>query len=341
MSAPSSPACDPEERTGTVIRSTGSWYDVQTSGGVVPSKVRGKFRLREETTTNPVAVGDRVTLRLGADGTGMITRIHARRNKLSRRAAGRRAETEHVLVANVDRAWAVQSVRRPRFNPGFVDRFLVMAGVHEIPAGLVLNKIDLLREADRARIDFYHDLYAALGYRVLRTSAETGAGLDALREALTGQTNVIAGPSGTGKSSLLNAVEPGLDLRTGAVSDKTNKARHTTTHAALHPLSGGGFVADTPGLREFGLIDLEPDELCHFFVEFFSYLDDCRFPNCTHDHEPGCAVKAAVEAGKTKFSAKRSSSPKAGKGGQITEARYESYLNILAALRQGAANVGR
>ncbi len=317
------PATDAPHVTGTVVRSTGSWYDVQTPGGLVPAKIRGKFRLREEDVTNPVAVGDRVTMRMGADGAGLITEIHPRRTKLSRRAAGRRAGKEHVIVANVDRAWAVQSVRRPRLNPGFVDRFLVMAEVYEIDAGLVINKMDLLRPKDAERIDFYHDLYAGLGYHVLRTCAITGAGVDALREALTGHTNVIAGPSGAGKSSLLNAVEPGLDLRTAAVSEKTSKGRHTTTAAALHPLAGGGFVADTPGIREFGLVDLHPDELSHFFVEFFRYLDDCRFPNCTHDHEPGCAVKAAVESG------------------EITEERYASYLNILDALREGAGNVGR
>ncbi len=324
--APSAPP-DPSEaayRTGTVTRSTGSWYEVQTEEGVVSSKVRGKFRLEDTDTTNPVAVGDRVTLRLSEeDGTGFITAIHDRHNKLSRRAAGRRAGKEHVIVANVDRAWAVQAVRRPRFNAGFVDRFLVMAGVHEIPAGIVFNKTDLLRKKDCEEIDFFRTLYAGLGYAVHSTSAETGEGIPTLREAFAGRTNVVSGPSGVGKTTLLNAVEPGLDLRTGAVSEKTRKGRHTTTYASLHPLTGGGFVADTPGIREFGLVDLDPDELSHFFVEFFPLLDDCRFPNCTHDHEPGCAVKEAVDEG------------------AITEERYASYLNMLDALREGADNVGR
>ena len=322
--APPSDAPPGGEAVGTVMRSTGSWYDVQTPAGAVAARARGKFRLEEGSQTNPVAVGDRVTLRLGEgeDDTGLITEIQPRRNTLSRRAAGRRVGREHVIVANVDMAWAVQAARRPRFNPGFVDRFLVMAGVHEIPAGLVINKTDLLRGPEEA-LDFYCDLYRDLGYPVLLTSAASGAGLEAFRAALLGKTNVVAGPSGAGKSTLLNAVEPALDLRTGAVSEKTQKGKHTTTYAALYPLVGGGFVADTPGIREFGLVDLDPDELGHFFAEFFDYLDDCRFPNCTHDHEPGCAVKKAVDEG------------------AITEARYESYLNILDGLLEGETNVGR
>ena len=317
-------ADDETLRTGTVVSSTGSWYEVQTIEGLVSSKARGKLRLREEDVTNPIAVGDRVTLRLAEDGTGYITEIHERQNALTRRAAGRRAGRRHIIVANVDAAWAVQAVRKPRLNAGFLDRFLVMAGVCEIPAGIIFNKTDLTRPEDEARVASLRALYEGeLGYPVLLTSATEGNGLDEVREALEGRLSVLSGPSGAGKSTLLNTIEPGLDLRIGAVSEKTNKGRHTTTHAALYPLSGGGFVADTPGIREFGILDLEPDELGHFFVEFFDYLDDCRFPDCTHDHEPGCAVKQAVDAG------------------AIDPRRYQSYLSILDALREGEANVGR
>ncbi|ARA92471.1 ribosome small subunit-dependent GTPase A [Rhodothermaceae bacterium RA] len=316
-------SASPTYLEGTVIRSTGSWYDVQTDRGVVPSRVRGKFRLEEQDVTNPVAVGDRVTIRLEPDDSGLITEIHPRRNQLSRRAAGRRVGLEHVIAANIDMAWAVQSVRLPKINPGFIDRFIVMAEVNEITPGLVINKTDLLREKDRAEIDALHDLYAGLGYTVLRTSTVTGEGVEAFREALRDRTSVVAGPSGVGKSSLLNAVEPGLGLRTGEVSLKTRKGRHTTTYASLLPLSFGGFVVDTPGIREFGLIDLDPADLGHYFREFKPYLHDCHFPNCTHDHEPDCAVKAAVEEG------------------HITEARYTSYLNILDSLHLGERDVGR
>ncbi|PSQ98639.1 MAG: ribosome small subunit-dependent GTPase A [Bacteroidetes bacterium QS_9_68_14] len=317
---------DREHRTGTVVSSTGSWYEGQTAGGLVSSKARGKLRLREEDTTNPIAVGDRVTLRIAPeDGTGYITAIHDRSNALTRRAAGSRAGQRHVIVANVDAAWAVQAVRRPKLNPGFLDRFLVMAGVCKIPAGIIFNKTDLARPEDKERVATLRALYADLDYPVLMTSATEGDGVEAVKDALEGRLSVLSGPSGAGKSTLLNAVQPGLGLRTGAVSDKTNKGRHTTTHAALYPLEsldGGGFVADTPGIREFGILDLEPDELGHFFVEFFHYLDDCKFPDCTHDHEPGCAVKDAVQ------------------DGAIHEQRYESYLNILASLREGEARVG-
>lgn len=309
--------------TGIVVRATGSWYDVRTNAGIVPSKIRGKFRLQDTAETNPVAIGDRVTLRQEADGTGLIVEIHDRHNKLSRRAAGRRVGLEHVIVANIDAAWMVQAVRHPRFNPGFVDRFLVMTGVFDIPAGLIQNKMDLVREKDRSEIMFWHDLYAGLGYPVLPTSARTGDGLDVLQAAFQDKTNVITGPSGAGKSTLLNAIEPGLSLETKAISTKTRKGRHTTTSATLYPLTRGGYVVDTPGLREFGIVDLAPDELDYYFVEFRPFLQACHFPNCTHDHEPDCAVKAAVEED------------------AITAERYLSYLNILDSLRLGEKDVGR
>jgi ribosome biogenesis GTPase len=312
------PADEPTYLTGLVTRSTGRWLDVNVGDRTIPSRIRGKFRLEEQDVTNPIAVGDRVTLRLSEDDTGLVTEIHERRNKLSRRAAGHRAEREHVIVANVDRAWGVQAVRLPRVNPGFVDRFLVMAEVYEIPAGLIFNKVDLMRPTDRDEIMALRDLYEGLGYPVFLTSATEGTGLGAFCEALADKVNVITGPSGVGKSTLLNAIEPGLDITTGSVSQKTNKGTHTTTHAALHSLSNGGYVVDTPGIREFGILDLAPDELAFFFVEFLPYLNECRFDDCTHDHEPGCAIKDAVAEG------------------TVSERRYDSYLNILDSLRSGA-----
>ncbi len=309
----------PDYAEGLVTRSMGQWLDVQVGDRIVPSRIRGKFRLEEQDVTNPVAVGDHVTIRLNEDDdTGFITEIHERRNKLSRRAAGHRAGREHVIVANIDRAWGVQAVRLPTINPGFIDRFLVMAEVYEIPAGLVFNKVDLLRPKDRDRIESLRTLYTDLGYPVHMTSATDGTRLDAFRDALAGNINVVTGPSGVGKSTLLNAVEPGLAIDTGAVSEKTRKGTHTTTNAALHELSDGGYVVDTPGIREFGILDLQPDELAFFFVEFLPYLNACRFDDCTHDHEPGCAIKDAVEAG------------------EVNERRYQSYLNILNSLRSGA-----
>ena len=322
---PDSPASQKQNtfRKGRVIRSTGSWYEVQTGKGVVSSKVRGKFRLKEQNTTNPVAVGDEVTIRMNEDDTGLITEIHPRRNKLCRRAAGRRVGREHILVANVDAVWIVQAARLPAPNPGFIDRVLVMAELYDLPAGLVFNKMDLLDDDDYAALDTLIERYRELEYEVLTTSAETGSGVEAFHDRLSGRTSVVTGPSGVGKSTLLNAIEPDLDLRTGDVSEKTRKGRHVTTNATLHPLGEGGYVVDTPGLREFGILYLKPTQLAHYFVEFVPYLNDCRFPDCTHDHEPGCAVRDAVEAG------------------AISEARYESYLNILASVRQGEEDVGR
>ncbi len=308
---------------GVVIRSTGSWYDVRAGDRTVPSKVRGKFRLMHDDATNPIAVGDRVTVRMNPDDTGLITEIHDRKNQLSRRAAGRRVGQEQVIVANVDFVWIIQSVRLPRPNPGFIDRVLVMAEAHEIEAGIVLNKIDLIRTKDKPFVTDLCALYADLGYPVLQTSAKTGEGIERLRDCLTGRTSVLMGPSGVGKSSLLNRIEPGLDLTTREVSEKTQKGRHTTTYASLYPLSDGGFIVDTPGIREYGVINIEPWELSHFFVEFKPHLEKCRFPTCTHDHEPECGVKEAVEKG------------------LIREERYSSYLNILDSIRLGEKDVGR
>ena len=304
-------------RRGLVVRSTGSWYEVHTGDGDEPvrARVRGKFRLEalDIDETNPVSVGDRVAVRMEDDGTGLITEIEPRENQLSRKASGKRGVVrEHVIVTNLDRAWCVQATFGPKVNPGFVDRFLVAAETRHIPAGLVINKADLLEGEPRAQeaIAFWQELYEGLGYPVMLTSAETGMGVDAFRAALADRVSVVAGPSGVGKSSLLNAVEPGLGLRTSEIGEKSQKGRHTTTFATLIE-AGGGWVADTPGIREFGLWDLSPQELGGYFVEFRPFLSDCRFPDCTHNHEPGCAVQAAVD------------------DGTITPERYGSYLAML------------
>lgn len=313
---------------GTVIRSTGSWYGVLPDGGgeVIQARARGKFRLQQEgiPETNPLAVGDRVSMRMGEDGVGLITDIHPRRNQLSRRAAGRRVGKEQVIAANVDAAWCVQATFQPKFNAGFVDRLLVMAEAYHLEAGLVINKIDLLADEPLAQesIAFWKELYEGLGYRVLMTCAISGKGVDGFGRAIRNKTNVVAGPSGVGKTSLLNAVEPNLDLQTGEVSEKTQKGKHTTTFAMLHQVADG-LVVDTPGIREFGIWDMAPEELGGYFVEFRPFIGHCRFPDCTHDHEPGCAITHAADEG------------------IISPERYGSYLNILGSLREGARDVGR
>jgi len=313
---------------GTVIRSTGSWYFVlpDGDGDIIQARVRGKFRLQQQEIheTNPLAVGDRVSMRMGDDGSGLITDIHPRRNQLSRRAAGRRVGKEHVIAANVDAAWCVQATFGPKFNAGFVDRFLVMAEAYHLDAGLVINKIDLLENEPRAKdtVAFWKHLYEKLDYPVLMTCAISGQGVDSFGEAIRGKTNVVTGPSGVGKTSLLNFIEPGLDLRTGEVSGKTHKGKHTTTFATLHRVAEG-LVVDTPGIREFGIWDMAPEELGGYFVELRTFIGHCRFPDCTHDHEPGCAITDAVDEG------------------LITTERYGSYLNILTSLREGVKDVGR
>lgn len=309
--------------TGIVVRSTGSWIDVQAGEQLVRSRIRGRFRLGSQGATNPVAVGDQVTIRLNNDDTGVITAIHERRNTLTRRAAGRRVGQEHVLASNIDTVWIVQAVRLPKPNAGFIDRVLVSAEAQDIRAGIVFNKIDLADDGDTGNVASLTTLYRELGYDVLHTSAVRGDGVETFRATLSGRTSVVMGPSGVGKSTLLNRVEPGLDLRAGEVSTKTRKGTHTTAHARLLAISSGGFVVDTPGIREFGVLDLESWELSHHFPEFRPYLHSCRFPACTHHHEPGCAVKEAYL------------------DDEISDARYYSYLNILHSIHMGEADVGR
>ncbi len=298
--------------TGLVVRSTGSWIDVLSDGVIVPARVRGKLRLSGEEATNPVAVGDVVFLRWDDDGTALITDRAPRRNSLSRRAAGHRISVEQVLAANLDAVWVIQAVAMPRFNPGFVDRVLVMAEVAEIDVGIVINKMDLAKDRRKEEeIESAARMYGQLGYPVFCMSALKGEGADQFAEALAHKTSILIGPSGAGKSTLLNAIQPGLGLRTSDVSERTQKGTHTTTFAARFELEGGGAIIDTPGLREFGLCGVEADDLGGFFPDFAPMAESCRFYNCTHSHEPGCAVKEAVDLGK------------------VDERRYRSYLSML------------
>jgi ribosome biogenesis GTPase len=296
---------------GVVVKAQSGFFSIETAGGLVIAQIPGRLkRGRRETTL--VAVGDQVALSLNEDGTGTIESVAERKTTLSRTrtAPGARSiqsDQQQVLVANPDQVVFVFSVRRPSPSLRKLDRFLVVAEMNELPAVICVNKIDLV-ELEEARGQF--QLYANIGYRVIYASAKEGTGIDELRACLRGKLSVLTGSSGVGKSSLLNAVQPGLGLQVRSVSQATGKGLHTTRHAELFSLVGGGYVADTPGIRGLAIFDLEPGELDAYFREIGPLVADCQFSDCTHHHEPSCAVKAAVE------------------DGRISPLRYDSYLRL-------------
>jgi ribosome biogenesis GTPase len=305
------PALRPGRATGTVLRAQSGFFWVQTEAGLVECKLRGKLK-RERRDTDIAVIGDEVEISIVGPGQGAVEAVLPRRSRLARRGSGSRgAHKEDVLVANVDQVLLVFSCAAPALSPRMLDRYLVICEHSELEAVVVANKADLLPEAE-ARALFAP--YERIGYPVLYTSTKTGQGIDALRDRLGGKLSVVTGKSGVGKSSLLNVVEPGLNLATGAVSQQLNKGRHTTTVAELIPVQSpaGGYVADTPGIREIGLWQLAPEELDWCFRELRPYLGDCYFAGCTHVHEPDCAVRAAVEAG------------------EVSYERYDSYVRLRA-----------
>lgn len=301
-------------KTGLIIKSQSGFFTVQPDGGTEPvvTRVRGHLK-QERQRTAIAAVGDRVTFTLNADGTGTIHTVEERRSALSRTRTVSHdqrnllTESEQVLVANPDQVVFVFSVANPAFSPRKLDRFLVVAEMNRLPAVICANKVDLITP-EKARAMFR--IYEAIGYPVLYTSVVTGEGVDALREALRGKLSVLAGSSGVGKSSLLNAVQTGLGLRVKEVSEATGKGLHTTRHTELIPLEIGGYVADTPGIRGLALFDLEPTEVDAYYREIAPLVELCQFSDCTHTHEPNCAVRAAVE------------------DGRVSAERYDSYLRL-------------
>ncbi|MDO4320452.1 MAG: ribosome small subunit-dependent GTPase A [Bacteroidales bacterium] len=301
---------------GTVIRNTGSHYVVAPDGGgaEINCKIKGNFRIKGIRTTNPVAVGDRVTVSEPAqDGTAFITAIEPRRNYIIRRASNLSKES-HIIAANIDLAMLVVTLAHPTTSLVFIDRFLATACAYNVPATLIINKIDLLAEPeDRELLAAVAYLYRSIGYDVIELSAKTGAGIDRLRDALHGQLTLLSGNSGVGKTTLINDLIPGLDLRTAEISAVHDTGMHTTTFSELFRLPGddGGAIIDTPGVRGFGTIDFDKYEVAHYFPDLFAVSHDCRFGNCTHTHEPGCAVLAALDEGR------------------IAQSRYNSYLSIL------------
>ncbi|NVK05658.1 MAG: ribosome small subunit-dependent GTPase A [Flavobacteriia bacterium] len=283
--------------TGKVVRSTGSWYAVRMEdGSILDCRIKGKFRIQGIRSTNPIAVGDIVEVE-PEDENGVITEIHDRTNYIVRRSVNLSKKT-HILAANLDQAILVTTVAQPKTLYGFIDRFLATCEAYDVKPVMVFNKIDIYNEEQLEELEYMKAAYGGgAGYDYIETSATEGVNLDKFEELLIDKTSLIAGHSGVGKTTLINAVEPDLDLRTNRISDAHGQGQHTTTFAEMFPLTKGGDIVDTPGIRGFGLIDMEESEIGDYFPEIFRLKGDCRFNNCLHLEEPGCAVKEALDEG--------------------------------------------
>ena len=308
---------------GLVIKNTGYWYTVLTDEGeTIDCKIKGNFRLKGIRSTNPVAVGDFVTILPNQEGTAFITAIDDRRNYIIRKSQNL-SKQSHIIAANVDQACLVVTIAHPETSTTFIDRFLASAEAYRVPVILIFNKTDILDEDERRYLDMMMQLYRTVGYECVALSAETGDGVDALMPMLEGKTTLFSGNSGVGKSTLLNRLVPGLNLRTSEISDAHDTGTHTTTFSEMIPLpvkaetSARSWLIDTPGIRGFGTFDMEPKEICSYFKEIFKFSADCRFGNCTHTHEPGCAVLKAVEEH------------------YIALSRYNSYISMLNDKEEG------
>jgi ribosome biogenesis GTPase len=318
---------------GLVIKNTGSWYTVQTDDGQrVECKVKGNFRLKGIRSTNPVAVGDRVTLIANNEGTAFITEIDDRRNYIIRKSINL-SKQSHILAANVDLALLVVTVNYPQTSTTFIDRFLASAEAYRVPVVLVFNKTDQLDEDERRYQQMLITLYETVGYECRAISAVKGEGVDELRPLLQGKVTLLSGNSGVGKSTLINSLVPGVNLRTADISDAHNTGQHTTTFSEMIPLDcsmvrsssarllpegrKNGWLIDTPGIKGFGTFNMEPEELTSYFKEIFHFSKECRFSNCTHTHEPGCAVLKALE------------------DHYIAQSRYQSYLSMMNDKEEG------
>lgn len=303
---------------GTVVRIAGSssWVRPLEGGEPIECKVKGKFRLKGIRTTNPVAVGDKVVVSPAAGDVSYITEIHPRTNYIIRRASNLSKES-HILAANIDEAFLVATLQQPETPIVFIDRFLATCEAYNIKATLIINKIDILDDDWKELLDGFKCLYESLGYGFLLTSAETGEGIETLRRLTKDKLSLMAGNSGVGKSSLINSLVPGANLRTGSISDTHLTGTHTTTFSEMITLPYGGELIDIPGVKGFGMIDFNKEEVSHYFPEIFKASAGCRYGNCTHTREPGCAVLEKV------------------KNHEIAESRYNSYLNILEEIEEG------
>ena len=296
---------------GFVIKNTGSWYSVKTDDGkVVECKIKGNFRLKGIRSTNPVAVGDHVEIALNQEGTAFITHIDERRNYIIRKSQNL-SKQSHIIAANVDQAFLIVTVNYPQTSTTFIDRFLASAEAYSVPVVLVFNKRDILSDDERHYQQSMVHLYETIGYECREISAATGEGVEGLHKLLKGKITLLSGNSGVGKSTLINQILPEANLRTAEISDAHNTGMHTTTFSEMLELPEGGYIIDTPGIKGFGTFDMEPEELTSYFREIFHFSKDCKFNNCTHTHEPGCAVLKALE------------------NHYIAQSRYQSYLGML------------
>lgn len=296
---------------GLVVKNTGSWYTVRTDDNRdVESKIKGNFRLKDIRSTNPIAVGDLVEIEENNEGTAFITEIKDRKNYIVRKSSNL-SKQSHIIAANLDQAMLIVTVNYPITTTVFIDRFLATAEAYRVPVKLVFNKIDRYHAEDKAAMDALISLYTTIGYPCSTLCAKTEVGLDALRADLKDKITLLSGHSGVGKSTIINKLVPGINLRTGDISEYHNKGMHTTTFSEMIPLPNGGYLIDTPGIKGFGTFDMEEAEISHYFPEIFKVSADCKFNNCSHRHEPGCAVLRALEEN------------------TISESRYKSYLSIL------------
>ena len=304
--------------TGLVIKSTGSWYTVEdANGNFFECKVKGNFRIKGIKSTNPVAVGDKVDFltqsaedKNNTKKIGLITSVHDRKNYIVRRSQNL-SKQSHIIAANLDQALLVVTLAYPVTSTTFIDRYLATAEAYNVPVVIVFNKTDIYTSEQLDKLNSLQKTYKNIGYDCILTSAKTPLGLDELKTAIGNKTNVISGHSGVGKSTIINLFEPTLKIKTSEISEYHKTGKHTTTYTTLYKLSSGGYIIDTPGIKGFGMLDMEPWEITHYFKEIFHYSKDCQYNNCSHTHEPECAVKEAVQ------------------NGEIAESRYISYLGLL------------